>query len=242
MSRPSRGRLSGWPRKAIIPLFAIVLAGLMACSKDDEPAGDLPAAATLLSEAATAMRDVPTAHVKIEAQGELAELPLRRADGDLTKEGDAKGTIQIEQLGALVEYEFVMKGDTIWLKGVTGGWQPLPAALASAVYDPSAILDPDRGVSKVLSTATEATTEGREDIDGRSTYRVAAKLDPAAASALVPGVGAGVTGKLWFDVETKQLRRAVLNVPPATSTTGAQPAVVTIDFTDLGKPVTVSAP
>jgi lipoprotein LprG len=231
------------PRRAravLLSLFAIALAGLFACSKDDKPAATLPEAPTLLGEASTAMRDVTTAHIKIETQGDLAELPLRRADGDLTKEGDAKGTIQIEQLGALIEYEFVMKGDTIWLKGVTGGWQPLPAALAASVYDPSAILDPNRGVSKVLSTATEATTEAQEDIDGRATYRVAAKLDPTAASALVPGVGPGVTGKLWFDAETKQLRRAVLNVPAAPP--GGQPAVVTIDFTDIGKPVTVSAP
>ncbi len=229
-------------RTALLPLFAIVLAGLLGCSKDDKSDGALPVGSTLLTEASTVMRDATSAHVKIETQGELAQLPLRRADGDLTKEGEAKGTIQIEQLGALVEYEFVMKGPTIWLKGVTGGWQPLPAALAASVYDPSAILDPDRGVSKVLSTATEATTEAEEDIDGRSTYRVAAKLDPSAASALVPGVGPGVTGKLWFDKETKQLRRAVLNVPPAASPPGGQAAVVTIDFTDIGKPVTVSAP
>ncbi len=227
---------------ALLPLLAIALAGLLGCSKDDKPAGALPEGATLLTEASAAMRDVTTAHIKIETQGELAQLPLRRADGDLTREGDAKGTIQIEQLGALVEYDFVMKGPTIWLKGVTGGWQPLPAALAVSVYDPSAILNPDRGVSKVLSTAAEATTEAQEDIDGRSTYRVAAKLDPSAASALVPGVGPGVTGKLWFDTETKQLRRAVLNVPAPASPPGGQPAVVTIDFTDIGKPVTVSAP
>jgi len=226
--------------RALIPLFAIVLAGLFGCSKDDKSPSALPDAATLLTEASTAMRDVTTAHIKIDAQGELAELPLRRADGDLTKEGDAKGTIQIEQLGALVEYEFVMKGETIWLKGVTGGWQPLPAALAASVYDPSAILDPDRGVSKVLSTASEPQTEAQEEIDGRQTYRVAAKLDATAASALVPGVGPGVTGKLWFDAETKHLRRAVLSVPSTPS--GGQPAVVTIDFTDIGKPVTVSAP
>jgi lipoprotein LprG len=225
--------------RALIPLFAIALAALVGCSKDDKSGDALPAAATLLSEASTAMKNAQTAHIKIETQGELAELPLRRADGDLTRDGDAKGTIQIEQLGALVEYEFVLKGATIYLKGVTGGWQPLPAALASSVYDPSAILDPDRGVSKVLATATEATTEAQEDVDGRSTYRIAAKLDGTAASALVPGVTPGVTGKLWLDQETKQLRRAVLSVPPAA---GGDPAVVTIDFTDIDKPVTVSAP
>ena len=64
---------------ALLPLLAIALAGLLGCSKDDKPTGALPEGATLLTEASTAMRDVTTAHIKIETQGELG--PATAAPG-----------------------------------------------------------------------------------------------------------------------------------------------------------------
>jgi lipoprotein LprG len=217
----------------------MLLAMLAGCAKkEQQPTAQLPDGATLISDASGIMREVQSAHVRIAAEGPVTGLPLRSADGDLTRAGDAKGTVQLEQLGNLIEYEFVVVGESIYLKGVTGGWQQLPVALASSFYDPSAILDPDRGVSKVLASATEATTEAEETVDGRATYRVGAKLD-STASALVPGVGPGAPAKLWVDKESKQLRRALLTVP---GTEPGKTATVTIDFTDIGKPVTVSAP
>jgi len=229
------------PRPLVV-LLALLIAVLAGCSKKDKPqdTAQLPGGPTLVTDASGAMRDVQSAHVVIASEGEVTGLPVKRADGDLRRDGDAKGTITLEQLGQLVEYQFVVLGETIYLKGATGGWLPLPASVAvqAAQYDPSAILDPDRGVVKVLATASEATTEAEETIDGRSTYRVAAKLDPTTAAALVPGVGPGVTSKLWLDKESKKLRRAVLTIPAADGKSGT----VTIDFTDFDKPVTVSAP
>lgn len=208
------------------------------CSKKPRTT-ELPAGADLINAAATAMREVKTAHVVISAEGNVADLPLRRADGVLTRSGDAKGTIQLEQLGTLIEYQFVVLGDTIHLKGVTGGWQELPASLAAQIYDPSAILDPERGVVKVLATATEAKTEVRESVGGRDAYRVGVKLDREAVATLVPGVGDGVTGQLWVDAQTKQLVKALLRIPAQGATPGG---TVTINVSDIDAPVTISAP
>lgn len=215
------------------------MTGVYGCSKPDGSTGTLPAASVLLSEAAAAMGEVDSAHVSLVAEGETADLPVRRADGDLKRDGDAKGTIQLDQSGVLIEYEFVVLGEVVYLKGVTGGWQEVPAALAATIYDPSAILDPERGVAKVLATASGATTEAVETIDGRRTYRVAVALDSTATAALVPGVGAGVTGKLWLDEATRRLRRAVVSIPAGES---GRTGTVTIDLTDIDKPVTISAP
>lgn len=218
---------------ALAALFAL---GVTACSDDED--GPLPDGTQLVSEAATAMRDVKSAHVTIDAEGQVGDLPLRTAEGDLTREGDAKGTIKLAVLSALLEVEFVVVGDDYYIKGLSGGWQKQSAADVATFYDPSAILDPERGVAKILASATEAKTEAAESVDGVAAYRVSVKLDNSAVASVVPGVPPGVTGILWLDKATKRLVKAVLTVP---ATTG-DPGTVTINLTDLDKPVTISAP
>jgi lipoprotein LprG len=211
------------------------------CSPKDKPAttDQLPAGATLIGEAATATEALTSAHVKIETDGEVGSLPMRRAEGDLVRSGDAKGTIQLSQFGLLIEYSFVVVGKTIYLKGATGGWQKLDSSVAAAIYDPSVILDPDRGIAKLLASAKSPTTEGKESVDGKDAYRLAVKLDSATVATLVPGVGGDVTGKVWVDAQTKQLHKAVLNVPGSSAD---KKGTVTINVTNIDTPVTVNAP
>jgi lipoprotein LprG len=227
--------------KALLALLTLLTVGLVGCSPDDKPSttSQLPAGATVISEAATATGAFKSAHVKIETDGEVGSLPMRRAEGDLLRSGDAKGTIQISQFGLLIEYNFVVVGKTIYLKGATGGWQKLDSSVAASIYDPSAILDPNRGIAKLLTTAKDPTTEGKETVDGKDAYRVAVKLDGTTVATLVPGVGGDVTGKVWVDAQTKQLLKAVLNVP---GTSADKKGTVTISVTSIDTPVTVSAP
>ncbi len=222
----------------ISALLALLLAGGIAgCTS--KPTGDLPSADELLKSGATEMRQVKTVHFTIETEGNVDLLSIRRADGQLTREGSAKGTVQLERSGALAEYTFVIVGSTAYLKGPTGGYNEVPLALAAGVYDPSAILDPERGVAKVLTTATDTRTEAREDVNGTSAYRVAVKLDKKTVGVLVPGAGEGVSGHLWIGADRKLLLRATFTIP---GTGGAKDATVTVNFLEFDQPVSVSAP
>lgn len=223
---------------ALLALTLAGLAGLVACTGNSNQTS-LPAGDTLLKDSAAAMRDVKTVRFAIESDGTVAGLALRRAGGQLTREGDAKGTAQVQQFGANVELDFVVIGDTIHLKGPTGGWQKVPLALASSVYDPSAILDPERGIAKVLGTASEGRTEAREKIDGVDTYRVAAKLAAADLDTIVPGATDGVTGQLWVAADNKRLVRAKFTLPGSGEAKGA---TVTVTFSEFDAPVSISAP
>lgn len=226
-------------RTRLVALLALALTVLAGCSSKGKSSA-LPPGDTLLKESSAAMREVKTVRFAIEADGTVAGLALRRANGQLTRDGDAKGTAQVQQLGANIELEFVVVGDTIHLKGPTGGWQKVPLALASSVYDPSAILDPDRGIAKVLSTASEGRTEAREKVDGVDAYRVAAKLTAADLATIVPGARDGVTGQLWIAADTKRLVRAKFALP-AESGQG-KGATVTVTFSEFDAPVSISAP
>jgi len=220
--------------------LSAVLFSLVACTPDkaessagEATAASLPAGDTLVKDSAAAMREIKTAEFLITADGEIAGLSLRRADGTLTKEGSAKGTAQIEQAGGLVELEFVIVGDKLYLKGPTGGYQTLPLTLAATVYDPSAILDPDRGIAKVLGTATGATTEASEPVDGKDAWRVAVNTTGSALAALIPGSTGNITAKLWIADADKRLLKATFTMSGGT---------VTVTFKDFDAPVKISAP
>lgn len=224
----------------LVPLVAVLLTGAVACTGGkDEPASSLPAGDDLVRAAAEAMKTVRTAHFDIEANGTVAGVPLRRARGAITQSGDAEGTAQIDQSGPLAELSFVIKGQTLHLKGVTGGWQTVPLALAASVYDPSKILDPQSGVANLLATASGARTEAREAVNGADSYRVAATFKGDALSKLVPGVTADVPGQLWIGADRRVLHQGRFTVP---AQDGGQPATVTVTFTDFDAPVTINEP
>ena len=73
------------------------------------------------------MGGIKTAKFLITADGTIAGVALKRAEGVLTKEGNAQGTAQVEQMGATVELAFTIVGQTMWLKGRTGDYQQFAA-------------------------------------------------------------------------------------------------------------------
>jgi lipoprotein LprG len=185
------------------------------------------------------MRSVKTARFEITANGTVAGVPLRRASGVITAAGEAEGSAQIEQGGPLAELSFVVKGQTLYVKAVTGGWQKVPLALASTVYDPSKILSPDEGVANVLATASGAKTEARESVAGADAYRVAATFNGEALSKLVPGISTDVPGQVWIGADRRVLHQGRFEVP---AQGGGDPAVVTVTVSDFDAPVTIDEP
>lgn len=229
---------------ALLLSALVVLPALVGCTdrKSDStggqksPAGPLPVADELLTAAAAEMTTVKTAGFDVATEGAVDALGIKGADGVITREGDAKGTARLDQDGtSVVELSFVVKDGTLYVNGLTGGWQQLPLSLASSVYDPSAMLDPDRGVSKLLATARSGATQGRESVGGVDTYRVRATLDVAPLAALVPGITDNVTGTLWIGDDRRLLHKASFPVP-------GQGGTVSLTFTEFDTPVTISAP
>src|SRR5512139_3776400 len=100
---------------AALSILAIVLTG---CSKKSE-SSQLPAGSQLMTEGANAMSDVKSAHFVLTVDGAITGLALSKAEGDLTKEGNAKGTATIEQSGIKVEAAFVIVGQWLYLKLAT---------------------------------------------------------------------------------------------------------------------------
>ncbi|MEU7985322.1 LppX_LprAFG lipoprotein [Streptosporangium canum] len=220
-------------RRILIAALVAALSFVTACSggsSDDQAA--LPGGSELVKKSAEAMRGVKSAAFTMETEG-TPPVPVKKAGGRLSGTGDADGTINIDLAGSLQEIQFVLIGETVHFKGVTGGFQKISRSQLAAIYDPSAILNPDKGVVQLLSTALDPKTEAVEKVDGADAYRVAATLSQQVLATMVPGLSQGVNGRLWIDRTTSRLLKADLPM------NGGK---VIVTFRDYDVPVQVTAP
>ena len=194
----------------------------------------LTSSADALSAAATAMKAVTSAHFTLTVNGSLPQLTVHQAEGDLTSSGQAQGHGTISQFGQLVEVDFAVIGKDLYLKGPTGGYTKIPAALAGQIYDPTAILNPDKGVAAVLAGLTSPGTLSTTD----TSYTVTGTVPKALAAALVPGITADVPGS--FAIERSSLRVSSVTLSPNGS--DGKAASVVLALTDYDKAVTVTTP
>jgi lipoprotein LprG len=218
-------------------LLAVLVAG---CTSGNSGTANLPAASSLLADSGTAMKDVTSVHFAITVDGTLSGVPIQNADGDLNAQGQAKGNAKISELGQVVQVDFVLVDNTFYLKGPTGGYTKVPAALAGNLFDPTAILDPNRGVAKVLTSVRGASTQAQEKVDGVDCYRIGGKVSKDVVSALVPGIGSDVDATVWVATDSKHLPvKAEFAVP---GNGGSQGAKVDVDISNVNAPVTVTPP
>jgi len=194
----------------------------------DDGGGDLPDAAGLMTAAADEMAGVETVAMLLETDADLGGLPVRQVDGVITQAGDAEGTALVEQLGTQVELQFVVVDETFHYQ-LIGGWQEIPLTDAAQFYDPSAVLDPDRGVANLLRTATDPQIERR---DGDQ-YEVTATFPAASVATLLPGATGETRGTVWIGVDRPLLHRAQFPVAEGT---------VTVTLSNFDEPVTIVAP
>jgi lipoprotein LprG len=220
----------------MLALVAVVSAGC--ASKANPPASGGQDAGALLSDSAAATRDIKSAHFALKVNGSITGLSVHSAQGDLTKEGTAKGSVNMELLGNLFEGEFVLVDNSIYIKGPTGPYQQLPASLISNLYDPSAILNPDKGIAKVLGSIQNAKVDGNETVDGQATTKVTGKAAKDVVSSIVPGVSSDVDISVWLRQDNKRPVKALVTLPG----TDGKPASVEVTLSDLDKPVTITAP
>ncbi|MDQ3761838.1 MAG: LppX_LprAFG lipoprotein [Actinomycetota bacterium] len=212
-------------------IMSLIIALVTSCTGNSEQRATLPDGSQLLADSATAMRTVNTTHFTLDVQGNVPGIPLTSADGRLTREGSAQGIARADLGRQVLELDFVIVGDTLYLRPPTGPIQQLP--LSSAPYDPSVILNQDRGIAALLASGTGATTEAREQVDGVDTYRLRANFPAQPLGTLVPGISQDTPGQVWIAVQGSRLVKAQFPVADGT---------ITVRFSDYDAPVQITPP
>ncbi|HEX8933386.1 MAG TPA: LppX_LprAFG lipoprotein [Pseudonocardiaceae bacterium] len=214
-------------------IMSLIIALVTACGGSLGKTANLPQGTTVLADAAKAMRGVNTTHFAFDVQGDTPGVQLRSADGQLTREGSAKGTAKVDEGRQLLELQFVIIGQDLYLRPPTGPVQKLPLSFAGSVYDPSVILNPDKGIAAALASGKDVTTEEREQVDGVDTYRLKVTFPAQPMGTLVPGLAVDKASEVWVAVQGSRLIKAQFP-----TTTGS----VTAHFSEYDVPVQITPP
>jgi len=144
-----------------------------------------------------------------------------------------KGTAKVDEGRQLLELQFTIIGQDLYLRPPTGPVQKLPLSFAGSVYDPSIILNPDRGIAAALASGKDATTQEREQVDGVDTYRVQTTFPAQPLGTMVPGLATDKPSDIWVAVQGSRLIKAQF---PTTS------GGITAHFSDYDAPAQITAP
>lgn len=227
-------------RRVLTGILLVLLVAVSGCSGSSgtptaaSTTAPPPTASEILAASATAMAEVTSAAFNLTVDGQLPSVTVQSAKGVLNADGDAQGTAAIVQFGQLIEVEFVLAGGQLYIKGVTGGFTQVPASLAGSVYDPSAILDPARGVAKVISSVQSPTIAGSEG----DSWLISGSVPADVAAGLVPGITDDVTGLFTISKGSSELTSADLTLDGA----DGKPATVKVELSDFNEPVSISPP
>ncbi|MBW8480733.1 LppX_LprAFG lipoprotein [Actinomadura parmotrematis] len=195
-------------------------------------------AGTTLKQASDAMAKLSSVRFNLSTE-DNPQITVKSGDMKLLKNGDADGTVQVAQSGNTVELKLVSLGDSVYIDAGTGGWRKVPKMLAATMYDPSAVLDPDRGIAKLLTSVTSPKAEATEKVNGEEADRVAVVLPKTAIGGVIPGVTQDIPGKVWVGTADHRLLKVQGRLPRQG---GGGTGTVTIDFTEFDKPYKIVAP
>lgn len=213
-------------------LVTVTAAALMAagCSsdKDPAPAGDLPAAQDLMQKSSQAMSQVTSVGFALTTEG-TPPIPVKSLDGHLLKNGDAEGKGMITQGGLNLEGKFVLLGPDLYFN-LLGGYQKFPKKTITDIFDPAAVLDPNRGIPLLLTQAQGAKTESREG----DAVKISATLPAASVKNLgVSSTTGDLKGQIWINEKDNRLNKVRMEM-----TGGA----IVLSFSDFNSNPAIKAP
>jgi lipoprotein LprG len=125
-------------------------------------------------------------HLVLSVNGKIKHLPVKTLTGDLTTTPDtaAQGNADITLGGSDIDAQFVVNNGTLYAALSPGQWESFGPA--SAIYDPSEILNPNTGMANLLTNLSNPKAESRETINGQSTIKITGTASADAVNGLAP--------------------------------------------------------
>ena len=198
----------------------------------------LPDPATLLAQSAVTTRVLKSAHVVQAVAGKIEGLPVKALNADVTTSPTAAATGQwtLTFAGSDINANFVVVDGELYTDALAAGqWSDM--GKASDVWDPTAILNPDLGLAKILSGFSSPKAVGRETINGLATVKITGQVSGDAVIAMLPkaAVSGPVPATAWIREDgDHELVRLTLEPSPGNS--------LQLTLYNWNAPVTVTKP
>lgn len=196
--------------------------------------------------------EVASQSIKAEGDMKLGAAPAM----DLTYELPGLGSARMILVDDTFYFQLppqAQKNGKPWVKLDPNGSDPLSKSLSGALKETKKNSDPAQ-LLKQLQDAGEITATTQETLNGKQTthYSVtvdvkkyAGKVDPDLKDSLDKAAAAGVSSfpvEVWVDQENLPVRATVSTPFTNPTTQQADKVKLTMDYTDWGKAVTVTAP
>lgn len=197
----------------------------------------MPDPVALLKEASVTTKRLKSAHLALSVTGTIAEMPVKTLEGDLTNQPDpaAKGKAKISIMGSDTDIKFVVFGGRLYVLLPGAAWADYgPTA---NVFDVTAILDPDSGLTNLLTNFVDPKVDARETVGGQQAIRVTGKVTADAVNKVLPQLDAAkrMAASVWIQ-EGGDHQLVQLALEP-----GDDDAVQMV-FSNPNAPVTVEKP
>ena len=241
-----------FPHRTVVAITAAILAVVFAISgcsgsnKGTGGGGSSPGApnvdaANVVKEAADAMRQVTGMHLNVEVQGNVPNLSLTKLDGDVSKNPQAAtGNATLTVGSKPVDSKFVFIDGHLYSDVAEPGGKYTDYGDGVSIYDVGTLLDPDKGLAKILTNLKNPKVAGTEQVNNIATTKItgtSSSNDVAtlAGRRLGPETETQEPTTVWIASDGSHHLVKLQFVPAENST-------ITLTMSDWGKQVTATKP
>ncbi len=223
-------------RRTVAALLAVLVLAGCGGGEPDESAGDL------LARAKSTLDDASSVHFVLTSDGAPAGgTALLGGEGDIARPASFDGTLQVQAFGSSIDAQVVSVDGTVYAQlPLTSGYSVVdPATLG--VGDPGALIDPDTGISQLLTAAQSPELGEESRVDGEVVREVTGTLPGDLVADLLTSEDPSQDVTAVFSVVTSsgELRQVELSGPFFSAEgTGSY----TIVLSDFGADVSITAP
>ena len=233
-------------RRAALPLLlllAVLLGALTACSSSGGGSGSKQeTAAQLLARSKKTLDNAKSLHFVLTSSNvPSATSGLTGGEGDIARPASFRGTLKVIAAGATVDVKVVsVKGKVYAQLPFTSGYSVVDPA-QFGISDPAALLDPNTGISQLLTQVNAPKLGGEKRVGGEVVQEVTGTIPGDQVQKLLGDKNPGKPVDVSFLIapDSGQLRRATLTGPFFTA---GSDTTYTLDLSRYGEDVTITAP
>jgi len=230
-------------RRTATPFLALALLAvpaLTACSGDD--AGDGASATDLLADAKKTLDETDGLHFVLDSEGAPETgTELVGGEGDIARPSSFEGTLKVLATGSTLDLAVVSVDGTVYAQlPFTSGYSVVDPA-QFGFGDPGSLIDPETGISQLLSEAEGAELGEERRVDGEVVREVTADLPGELVEQILTSEDPTrpVRARFSIAVGSGELLRAELTGPFFSA---EDDATYTLELSDFGADVEITAP
>lgn len=224
-------------RRAGVSLLALaVLAACTGGTGGDESAADL------LQRAKATLDETSSAHFVLTSEGAPSSgTVLVGGEGDIARPAAFQGELQVRAMGSTLDLPVVSVGGTVYARlPFTSGYSVVDPA-QYGFGDPGALLDPDTGISSLLTAAEDAELGDERRIEGEVVREVTAQLPGEQVEQVLTSEDPSrpVEARMSIATDSGRLLRVELTGPFFSAD---DDATFLLELSDFGADVDITAP